>query len=280
MKYITIIVMSTILGQAGQAQTAASLTSAQKKERAIAVLKSLETGDRKPFENYVSADKYIQHNLAFPNGREVILGALHQLKAEGTKVDTRRVLADGDYVALHSEYKLFGQKTGFDIFRFGNGKIVEHRDNLQARADKNPSGRTMIDGPIEIKDQNKTAANKALVKDFVKTILVEGQMDKLTGFFDGDNYLQHNPQIADGLSGLGKALEALAKQGITMKYDKTHLVVGEGNFVLAVSEGAFGGKPTCFYDLWCVQNGKIAEHWDVMETIPAKTEWKNSNGKF
>lgn len=59
----------------------------------------------------------------------------------------------GDYVALHSEYNLFGNKIGFDIFRFENGKIVEHWDNLQAKADKNPSGRTMIDGPTEIRDR-------------------------------------------------------------------------------------------------------------------------------
>jgi predicted SnoaL-like aldol condensation-catalyzing enzyme len=280
MKYIAMIIMNTLIAQAAQAQTTPPTTPALKKERAVAVLKSLETGDRKPFENYVSADQYIQHNLAFPNGQEVLLGALDQLKAGGAKVDTRRVLADGDYVALHSEYNLFGNKTGFDIFRFENGKIVEHWDNLQPKADKNPSGHTMTDGPTDIKDENKTEANKTLVREFIQTILVDGKMEKLAGFFDGDNYVQHNPQIADGVSGLGKALEALSKQGITMKYDKTHLVVGEGNFVLAVSEGTFGGKATCFYDLWRVESGKIAEHWDVMETIPARSEWKNSNGKF
>ena len=57
-------------------------------------------------------------------------------------------------------------------------------------------------------------------------------------------------------------------------------VLGEGNFVLVVSEGAFAGKPTSFYDLFRVQNAKIAEHWDTMETIPARAEWKNANGKF
>jgi predicted SnoaL-like aldol condensation-catalyzing enzyme len=96
----------------------------------------------------------------------------------------------------------------------------------------------------------------------------------------GDKYIQHNPQIGDGLSGLGKALEALAKAGITMKYDKVHKVLGEGNFVLAASEGTFGGKHTAYFDLFRVENGKIAEHWDTMEAIPDKKEWKNGNGKF
>jgi predicted SnoaL-like aldol condensation-catalyzing enzyme len=47
-----------------------------------------------------------------------------------------------------------------------------------------------------------------------------------------------------------------------------------------VSEGVFAGKPTSFYDLFRVQSGRIAEHWDTMETIPARAEWKNTNGKF
>lgn len=95
-----------------------------------------------------------------------------------------------------------------------------------------------------------------------------------------NDYIQHNISIADGLTGLGAALEALAKNGIQMIYDKTHQILAEGNFVLAVSEGTFGGKPTSYYDLWRVDNGKIAEHWDVMETIADKSTWQNQNGKF
>ena len=65
-----------------------------------------------------------------------------------------------------------------------------------------------------------------------------------------------------------------------MKYDTVHKVLGEGNFVLSVSEGTFAGAPTSFYDLFRVADGKIVEHWDTIETIPAQSEWKNQNGKF
>ena len=41
-----------------------------------------------------------------------------------------------------------------------------------------------------------------------------------------------------------------------------------------------GGAPTSYYDLWRIENGKIAEHWDVMETIADKSTWQNQNGKF
>jgi predicted SnoaL-like aldol condensation-catalyzing enzyme len=129
-------------------------------------------------------------------------------------------------------------------------------------------------------DLAKTADNKALVAAFVDDILVNGRMDKLAGYFDGDRYVQHNPMVADKVSGLGAALKAMAERGITMKYDRVHKVLGEGNFVLAISEGQFAGKHSAFYDLFRVENGKIAEHWDTIETIPPMSEWKNANGKF
>ena len=76
------------------------------------------------------------------------------------------------------------------------------------------------------------------------------------------------------------ALAALAEQNIQMIYNEIHMVLAQGNFVLAVSEGTFGGTPTAYYDLWRVENGKIAEHWDVMETIADRSTWANDNSKF
>lgn len=35
-----------------------------------------------------------------------------------------------------------------------------------------------------------------------------------------------------------------------------------------------------FYDLFRVADGKIAEHWDIIEEIPARDKWANDNGKF
>lgn len=91
--------------------------------------------------------------------------------------------------------------------------------------------------------------------------------DKTPDYFDGDTYIQHNTGIADGVSGLN---EALAEQNIQMIYDKVHMVLAQGNFVLAVSEGTFCGAPTAYYDLWPVKNGKIAEHSGRMRTVSSK----------
>ncbi|MEX0287616.1 MAG: nuclear transport factor 2 family protein [Flavobacteriaceae bacterium] len=251
------------------------------KEKAVALLKSLETGDQTAV-GYIDANKYIQHNLAVADGLEGFGAVLQNAPEGGFKAEIIRAYEDGDYVFTHTIYDFFGPKVGFDVFRFENGKIVEHWDNLLQIMPPNPSGHTQTDGPTTSVDLDKTEANKTLVGDFVNTILMKGEMDQVGNYItEGEaNYIQHNPAVADGLSGLGKALEGMAKQGIYMVYDKTHKVLGEGNFVLTISEGTFADQPTSYYDLFRVEDGKIVEHWDVMETILPESEWKNTNGKF
>ncbi len=253
---------------------------ASPEQQVAELLKSIETSDPRPVA-YINPSKYIQHNLAVGDGLAGFGAVMQALPKGSARANVVRVFQDGDFVFAHTDYDFFGPKVGFDIFRFENGKIVEHWDNLQDKPQQpNPSGRTMLDGPTQATDLDKTATNKALVRAFVDDILVNGRMDKLAGYFDGDNYLQHNPMVADRVSGLGAALQAMAKQGITMKYDRVHRILGEGNFVLVVSEGSFGGRHVSFYDLFRVERNKIAEHWDTIEPIPPRDQWKNANGKF
>ena len=253
-----------------------------KKEKAVALLKAIETGANEPIA-YVNAENYKQHNLTVGDGLTGFGAALAGLAdfPEKARVNTIRAFEDGDYVVCQTDYNFYGPKAGFDIFRFENGKIVEHWDNLMVyNGEKNPSGRTPFDGTTEVKDLDKTEANKALVRNFVQDVLMGQHPENLTGYFNGNTYIQHNTAIADGLDGLDSALAAMAKQGIKMEYFTIHKILGCGNFVLAVSEGKFGGQPTSYYNLFRVGNGKIAEHWDVMETIAPESDWKHQNGKF
>lgn len=286
-KIVTLSIVAAIASIAVAELTATSVVAETKLEKRVSnqkkqvfdLLESIETGAPEPVA-IVNSEKYVQHNLAVADGLEGFGKVLQALPKGSAKVDTKRVFQDGDYVFTHTEYNFFGPKIGFDIFRFENGKIVEHWDNLQTTAGPNPSGHTMTDGSVEVADVDKTDANKQLVASFVDDILVNGRFEKLSGYFDGENYIQHNPQIGDKLSGLAAAFEALSKAGVAIKYDRVHKVLGEGNFVLVISEGNFGGRHTSFYDLFRVENGKLAEHWDTLETIPPRDQWKNNNGKF
>jgi predicted SnoaL-like aldol condensation-catalyzing enzyme len=250
-------------------------------DKAVSLIRSIETGDQTPVA-YINPEKYIQHNLAVGDGLAGFGAVLQTLPKGSAKADVKRAFQDGEYVVLHTNYNFFGPKVGFDVFRFEEGLIVEHWDNLAEKGEPNPSGRTQLDGQTDIQDLNKTAANKQVVAGFVETILIKGEMDKITDYIGAQEqeYLQHNTAVGDGLAALGEALGALAEQGMPMIYTQNHKVLGQGNFVLSISEGKFLNEHVAFYDLFRLDNGKIVEHWDTIETIPAKAEQKNDNGKF
>ncbi|MFS1907542.1 nuclear transport factor 2 family protein [Vibrio lentus] len=279
------ITKSTLLAASVlSASTFATTAAAQEfsiQEKGVAVISSIETGDPKA-ASYINPDKYMQHNLAVGDGLAGF-GEVLKMLPEGTaKAQVKRSFQDGDYVVIHTEYNFFGPKAGFDVFRFEDGLIVEHWDNLQELAKPNASGRTQFDGSTKVVDLDKTEENKQLVSGFVKDILIAGDMSKINQYIDNEDsaYLQHNPGVADGLSGLGEALGALAEAGMPMVYTANHKILGQGNFVLAINEGQFMNQHVAFYDLFRIDNGKIVEHWDTIEAIPERSEWKNDNGKF
>lgn len=249
------------------------------KQKVVELLKSIETGATEPI-GYINPNKYIQHNQGVADGLAGFGALLHQLPKGSAKVNTVRVFADGDYVIAHTDYNFFGPKIGIDIFRFEEGLIVEHWDNLQEKVEKTASGRTQVDGPIEIVDIDKTEANKTLVKNMLNDVFFGAAPDKITDYISTEKYNQHNPVIKDGLAGLGEALTSLAEAGMPMIYEKNHAIFGEGNFVLSVSEGVFMKEKVSFYDIFRIENGKVVEHWDAIQKIIPASEAKNTNGKF
>ncbi len=249
------------------------------KQKVVALLESLESGDPKPV-SFINPNKYIQHNLMAGDGLAGFGELMKQKPATGFKAKVVRAFQDGDYVFTHTEYDFFGPKIGFDIFRFEDGLIVEHWDNLQPTVNQTKSGHSMTDGPTEAGDASKTQVNKTIIKNFVEDILYAHNMEKITEYINPEKYIQHNPGVGDGLKGFGEAMEALAKAGLKMEYRKTYKILGEGDFVLVQSEGEFAGKDVVFYDLFRIENSKITEHWDVIEPVLPKDQWKNQNGKF
>ncbi len=270
--------------QMGRYQTLTSLKNntmeLSKKDQVVALLNTFNTGDQTPI-SYINPNKYIQHNLSVADGLAGFGAVMQHAPPGGFKANVIRAFEDGDYVFTHTEYDFFGPKAGFDVFRFEDGKIVEHWDNLLEVQKPNPSGRTQFDGATEVTDLDKTEANKKVAKDFIEKVLLNHEMDKVATYINPSNYIQHNPSVADGLEGFGAAMKYFAEKGLVMEYTKLHKVLGQGNFVLTMSEGKFGkGEHTAFYDLFRMENGQIVEHWDVIAPIPAESEWKNENGKF
>ena len=154
---------------------------------------------------------------------------------------------------------------------------MEHWDTVQPRPDSTASGRSMTDGPTDMMDFDRTEANRQLVMDFYREVLIEGQIDRAEQYL-GATYHQHNPQIADGLEGFTAFFTHLQENKIPFSLTRTHRTIAEGNFVLLHSEGQIGGAPHAFFDLFRVEDGRIVEHWDVVQPIP--TEMAHDNGMF
>ncbi|MGB5558389.1 MAG: nuclear transport factor 2 family protein [Paracoccaceae bacterium] len=250
------------------------------------VLEALENtllaGDVEAVDDYFAID-IIQHNPMFANGIEAQKGVVGFLAGSGNfDAEYVRVIADDDIVAVHARYTGFGPTPmiAFDVFRVEDGKIAEHWDNLVEEQPLNPSGRSQIDGATEITDLDQTEANKAKVEEFLTKSLIEHAEVNITDYISPVTYLQHNPMVADGLEGFGAFMAEMAQQGISMDYTQVHQVIGEGNFVLTLSEGTIGNEPTAFYDLFRLEDGLIVEHWDVLAPMPGADAPPNDAGKF
>ncbi len=228
---------------------------------------------------------YIQHNPFIPTGLEPFIQMLPILQENNTYAENVRMFQDGDYVFMHNIWKNakpFGadEMVSFDIIRIDEeGKVAEHWDVLIPLVKETASGRTQTDGPTTAVDIEKTESNKAIAKSMVEDILMAKNPGKITDYISNQQYDQHNPNIKDGLSGLGEAVAALTEQNNMFRYTKIHKVLGEGNFVLTISEGEWSGKKHVFYDLIRFENDKAVEHWDVIQEIPTEG-LANSNGMF
>ena len=250
-----------------------------KKDQIRALLKSIETGDPGPVAA-VNEAKYIQHNPQTHEGSEGLAQLFQRLSKTEPKVNMVRAFEDGDFVFAHMEYDFASRKICFEVFRFQDGQAVEHWDNIQDRKERTFSGRTMVDGPTTANDLDQTEVNRALVRSFVQTNLVDEHIEQLDDFLEGGEFIEHNPDIADGAAALRSALEFSHNGQKHIDYHVIHRVLAEGSFVLCVSEGMLGGAHCAFYDLFRVAGGKLVEHWDTTEKIAPKSQWKNNNGKF
>ena len=244
-------------------------------------MKGIETGDPASV-TVVDEDRYRQHNPMTAEGGVGLAELFKRLAKTSPRVDIVRMFEDGDYVFGHVEYDFAETVTGFEVFRFEDGRAVEHWDNLQSKADQpNPSGHTMNDGPTEIVDVDRTEANRAVIGAYVDRVLIGRGIDTLADVVDGDGYVEHNPTRGDGIESLRSALAENGPDGqAVLDYRRCHRILAEGCFVLSACEGSHRGEHAALYDLFRLEGGKIVEHWDSIEPIPPRSEWKNDNGKF
>lgn len=105
------------------------------------LLEAFRTGDTSRFDDLIAID-YRQHNPQAGNGLDAVKAFFGQVGP--LDVEVHRVVAEGDLVVVHSNYRTWNM-AGVDIFKVGPvGKIVEHWDVLQPIPDTTASGNDMF----------------------------------------------------------------------------------------------------------------------------------------
>lgn len=230
-------------------------------------------------------ERYRQHSTGVKDGPDGFVEFFEAFveRNPDREIEIVRAFADGDFVFMHAAQSLNGGQSRWitmDILQAdAAGRMIEHWDVISEWVDESVSGHSQIDGPTEPVDLHQTEQNKALVRGFIRDVLSDGNGDRITDYISTQSYIQHSPLVGDGLDGLGAFMSRLATDGGSMVYMETPLVVGNGDMVATLSRVDLSGAEMAVMDLFRVADGRIVEHWDVMEPVPAADELVNS-GKF
>jgi predicted SnoaL-like aldol condensation-catalyzing enzyme len=138
----------------------------------------------------------------------------------------------------------------------------------------NPAAQATIDSlKMQIKSLrdslNQNASNKKMVADFYQSLFGDKNLAAIDQYI-GDTYIQHNPSLPDGKDTLEKAFTVGFKGQPKDTVDVKHLGA-DGNFVYIHTKSKKGNKIYSIIDIYRLDNGKIAEHWDVIQEVPAKS---------
>ncbi|KAF1313159.1 hypothetical protein FI667_g17645, partial [Globisporangium splendens] len=231
---------------------------------------------------------YMQHNPFVADGTSALKAFLSNASAD-MSYEIGAVSAEGDLVWSHNRVPIGNSSIVVDIYRVKDGKIVEHWDIIQTEvpASQAVSGRPMF--PItqtatpasvvkgcsdtsgssspcvtkEVLQANKAVAAAALDAFFNKRDA--SAVDK----YVGTTYLQHNPFGSDGPDAL-KALIGSLPEGV--KYE-LGAQIADGDLVWNHSRvsGIPGVPASIAVDVFRVKDGRLVEHWDVLQTEVTET---------
>jgi predicted SnoaL-like aldol condensation-catalyzing enzyme len=127
-------------------------------------------------------------------------------------------------------------------------------------------------------DAAQMETNKKVVLGFYEAAINQKDFDAAAKFI-GPRYTQHNPHAADGPQGL-KAFLAFLRAKFPDAHSDVKRVFADGDYVILHVHSVLtpGTRGRAIVDIYKLENGKIVEHWDVIQDIPEQAA--NSNTMF
>jgi predicted SnoaL-like aldol condensation-catalyzing enzyme len=132
--------------------------------------------------------------------------------------------------------------------------------------------------PASATDTATQEANKKTVLEFYEMGLNRKDFDAAAKFI-GPRYVQHNPTAPDGPEGF-KALLNILREKFPDSHNEVKHVFADGDYVIlhVHSVREKGSRGRAIVDIFKLEDGKIVEHWDVVQDVPEKSA--NTNGMF
>ncbi len=121
-------------------------------------------------------------------------------------------------------------------------------------------------------------ANKKAVQEFYDDAINKKDFDAAAKFL-GPRYIQHNPNGADGPDGLN-AYIAFLRDKFPDYHSDVIRVFADGDYVIQHIHNVPtpGSRGNAIVNIYRLENGKVVEHWDVIQPVPEK--FANNNTMF
>lgn len=118
--------------------------------------------------------------------------------------------------------------------------------------------------------------NARIVTDYLEQVWNEGQLDVANKFLDAD-LIQHNPNLPNGSAPLIEFIGGLRQQLPGMRFDIRRVIADNDHAVVhSLFTTGNPGQEQAVVDIFRLEHGRIVEHWDAREEIPAQTASGNS----
>ncbi|GAB1643570.1 nuclear transport factor 2 family protein [Krasilnikovia sp. MM14-A1259] len=116
-----------------------------------------------------------------------------------------------------------------------------------------------------------TTANTQVARDYIENIWNKGKTEDAAKYI-ADDLIQHNPNLADGRKPLVEFIDSTRGQLPGLRFDiRRTAAEGDLVFVHSLFLPAAGQRGLAVIDVFRIQDGVIAEHWDLNEAVPETT---------